>query len=167
MPIVSSVWNAVTQLSGHKSVTARHFDQDGKEVSVRTWLANADADVQSLVDAQAAAITAYLPDEEFRAVLLRGVAALVLKHQTAAEFATRYWNYLVETWRDDPGVRDKLVWWLLQEITAGFITDAQARNSCNSVLGRSYTAATWLTFKTTTLQPIHDRYAAQQGQGGL
>lgn len=93
--------------------------------------------------------------------------ALVLKHQTTAEFATRFWNRLYFVWKLDAGRRDRMVWWLLERIAAGDITDTQARNSCNSVLGRSYTATTWTTFKTATLQPLHDRYAAQQAQGDL
>lgn len=93
--------------------------------------------------------------------------ALTLKNQTLSEFASRFWTKLADCWKSDPGKRDKMVWWLLERISAGDITDAQARNSCNSVLGRSYTATTWLTFKTTTLQPIHDRYAAQTGQVDL
>lgn len=69
MPVVSSVWNAVTQANGGKSVTERHFDQDGAEVALKTWFAQSGTDIQAIVDARAIEISAQLADNEFEAVV--------------------------------------------------------------------------------------------------
>lgn len=93
--------------------------------------------------------------------------ALNLRHQTAAEFAVRFWGRVQYAQANDKVLFGKLCAWLLARITAGDITDAQARNSFNSVFGRSLTAAQWTTLKTIRIQPAADRYNAMMAEGAL
>lgn len=94
--------------------------------------------------------------------------ALVLNHQTAAEFAARFWSSVLEAQRSADKVRlHRLVWWLLQRIAAGDITDAGARTTFNTAFNRALTAAQWNTFKSSRLQPIADRYAATLAEADL
>lgn len=93
--------------------------------------------------------------------------ALNLKHQTAAEFATRFWRKVQYAKDNDKILFGKLCAWLLARIAAGDITDAQARLSFNAVFGRSLTAGQWSTLKTSRLQPAADRYNAMQAEGAL
>lgn len=94
--------------------------------------------------------------------------ALALAHQTAAEFAARFWQSVLFAQQfGDKQRLHRLVWWLLQRIAAGDITDAGARTTFNSAFGRSLTAAQWTTFKSSRLQPIADRYAALISEGEL
>lgn len=69
MPVVNSVWDAVTQADGGKSVTERHFDQDGSEVTLLTWYAPAGTDIQSVVTARVASLNVQLADQEFEAII--------------------------------------------------------------------------------------------------
>ncbi|MCM2311329.1 MAG: hypothetical protein NDI84_08000 [Steroidobacteraceae bacterium] len=93
--------------------------------------------------------------------------ALNLQHQTAAEFAARYWAMVLAAQQSDRLRFHRLIWWLLARIAAGDITDAGARTTFNSVFGRSLTAAQWTSFKTSRLQPIADRYASYLAEPDL
>jgi hypothetical protein len=94
--------------------------------------------------------------------------ALQLSHQTAAEFASRFWQrVLVARQGGDKHEFHRLIWWLIERINAGDITDGGARVSFNDAYGRSLTAGQWATLKTTRLIPIHDRYAALQAEEDL
>lgn len=93
--------------------------------------------------------------------------ALILNHQTPAEFAERFWNKLLSAQRFDKFVFSKLCYWLIERINAGDITDNQARNSFNNVFGRNLTIIQWTTFKTNRLIPAHDRYAAMINEADL
>jgi hypothetical protein len=93
--------------------------------------------------------------------------ALNLKHQTASEFATRFWRKVQYAQEHDKILFGKLCAWLLVRIAAGDITDTQARLSFNAVFSRSLTAGQWSTLKTTRLQPAADRYNAMQAEGSL
>lgn len=94
--------------------------------------------------------------------------ALVLSHQTAAEFAARFWASALDAQRSGDKQRlHRLIWWLLARITAGDITDAGARATFNAATGRSLTSGQWTTFKTARLQPIADRYAATLAEADL
>lgn len=87
--------------------------------------------------------------------------ALILNHQTASEFASRFWRRVLDAQRS--GEKEtfyRLIWWLIERITVGDITDAQARATFNVEFSQALSAAQWATLKTTKLQPMHDRYAA-------
>jgi len=94
--------------------------------------------------------------------------AITLREQTLAQFAARFWAKVraAQLAQDQPTLH-RLVWWILERIAAGDVTDAQVLSSFNSAFGRSLNLTQWTAFKTTTLQPIHDRYANMQGQAAL
>lgn len=94
--------------------------------------------------------------------------ALNLRHQTAAEFAARFWER-VRAARDrrDQIEYCRLLYWLTRRLVAGDITDAQARNSFNAAFNRTLNAAQWTNLRSTRITPAHDRYAAILAEGDL
>lgn len=93
--------------------------------------------------------------------------ALVLVHQTAAEFAARFWLLVQQNIGKDNVTFERLMWWLTERLNAGDITDAQARNSFNTAFNRTLTAAEWTTLRANRITPAHDRYAAMLAEGAL
>jgi hypothetical protein len=94
--------------------------------------------------------------------------ALNLRHQTAAEFAARFWQRARDARaRGDQIEYSRLLYWLTRKIVAGDITDAQARTSFNTAFGRSLTAPQWTSLRNTRITPAHDRYAAMLAEGDL
>lgn len=82
--------------------------------------------------------------------------ALLLKHQTAAEFIARF----REAYRNADRERlARLAKWLLARIAAGDITDTQARNAFG------LTAAQWDTKKTQMTDLVAKYDAVQAAQG--
>ena len=90
--------------------------------------------------------------------------ALNLRHQTAAQFAARFWEHARAA---DKLEFSRLMWWLTRRIVAGDLTDTQARNSFNAAFGRSLTAQQWTTLRANRITPAHDRYAAMLAAGDL
>ena len=90
--------------------------------------------------------------------------ALNLRHQTAGEFAAKFWARVQQA---DKLEFAKLMYWLTRRIVAGDLTDAQARNSFNAAFGRSLTAGQWATLRANRITPAHDRYAAMLTEGNL
>lgn len=90
--------------------------------------------------------------------------ALNLRHQSAAQFAARFWERVRVA---DKSEFSRLMWWLTRRLVAGDITDAQARNSFNAAFGRSLTAQQWTTLRANRITPAHDRYAAMLAEGDL
>ena len=82
--------------------------------------------------------------------------ALLLKHQTAAQFVSRF----REAYRNADRERlARLAKWLLARIAAGDITDTQARNAFG------LTAAQWNTKKTQMTDLVAKYDAVQAAQG--
>lgn len=92
--------------------------------------------------------------------------ALTLREQTTAQFAGRFFRDLAAA-RGNKLELHRRVWVLLERIAAGDVTDAQARAAFNAEFGRSLTALQWTTFKTSKLQPMHDRYAQMMAEADL
>lgn len=90
--------------------------------------------------------------------------ALNLRHQTAGEFAARFWARVRQA---DKIEFARLMWWLTRRLVAGDITDAQARNSFNAAFNRSLTAQQWTNLRASRITPAHDRYAAILAEGEL
>ena len=87
--------------------------------------------------------------------------ALILQHQTADEFALRFWHACRDAFQ--AGNKEKyhrMIWWLWTRIQAGDITSTQARNSYNTAFGASLNVSQWNTLTTNRLVPIKDRYVA-------
>ena len=90
--------------------------------------------------------------------------ALNLRHQTAAQFAAKFWARVQAA---DKMEFAKLMYWLERRLVAGDLTDAQARVSFNTAFGRSLTAGQWTTLRANRVTPAHDRYAAMLAEGVL
>jgi len=90
--------------------------------------------------------------------------ALDLRHQTAAEFAARFWERVRQA---DKMEFSRLMYWLTRRLVAGDITDLQARTSFNNAFGRSLTGPQWTTLRSTRITPAHDRHAAILAEGAL
>lgn len=87
--------------------------------------------------------------------------ALTLRHQTAAQFAARFWEKLRAAYAaGDKITYGRMIWWLYGRVVAGDLTTNDVRLSFNSAYGRSLSLAQWNTFVTSTLKPIRDRYQA-------
>lgn len=94
--------------------------------------------------------------------------ALTLHHQTAAGFAARFWKRVQRARQaGDTSTWHRLIWWLIERINAGDITDNGARLTFNDAYGRALTAGQWTTLKTARLIPIHDRWASMQSEADL
>jgi hypothetical protein len=93
--------------------------------------------------------------------------ALVLQHQTPAEFAARFWVKCQSAFYTDKAEFERLIWWLWTKIVAGDLTSDDVRLSFNNHFGRSYTPAQWNSFVTTRLVPIKDRYLARLAEAEL
>jgi len=94
--------------------------------------------------------------------------ALTLKHQTAAEFAAKFWRQVRRSYVDGDKLEFcRLVWWVWTKIQAGDLTSDQVRLSFNAAYGRSLNTTQWNAFVTSTLVPAKDRYLAVLNQSDL
>lgn len=94
--------------------------------------------------------------------------ALTLRHQTAAQFAARFWAKLRAAYTSgDKITYSRMIWWLYGRVVAGDLTTNDVRVSLNNAYGRALTLAQWNTFVASTLKPIHDRYQAMLDEADL
>ena len=94
--------------------------------------------------------------------------ALDLKHQTAAEFAARFWAKLKAAYQaGDKLTYHRMIWWIWSKVQSGDLTNDQVRQSFNAAYGRSLTLAQWNSFVTSRLVPIKDRYLARLNEAEL
>ena len=93
--------------------------------------------------------------------------ALVLRHQTAAQFAARFWARVREAYQNDRPEFERLVWRIWRWVQDGDLTNDQVRLSFNAAFGRSLTLAQWNSFVTSRLVPIKDRYLARLAEAEL
>ncbi len=92
--------------------------------------------------------------------------ALQLQHQTAAEFALRFWRKTREAFdAQDHYVYHRNIWWLWTKIQAGDVTSADARNAYNSAFGTALNPSQWNTLVTNKFVPVKDRFIAWQSEG--
>jgi hypothetical protein len=94
--------------------------------------------------------------------------ALNLQHQTAGEFAARFWARLQAAYQDGDKLRyHRMVWWIWSRIQAGDLTSNDVRLSFNAAFGRSLSVAQWNDLVTTRFVPMKDRYLALLAEGEL
>jgi hypothetical protein len=87
--------------------------------------------------------------------------ALVLNHQTPAEFAARFWTRASAAYQSgDKFVYHRMIWWLWTKIQAGDLTSNDVRLSYNAHFGKSLNTTQWNNLVTTKFVPIKDRYLA-------
>ena len=98
----------------------------------------------------------------------RIIVALSLNHQTAAEFAARFWARLRDAYaRGDKFEFSRLIWWIWNRIQLGDFTSDQVRLSFNAAYGRSLNIGAWNTLVTTRFIPAKDRYLAMLAENDL
>lgn len=121
------------------------------------YLGASDADNTAIMQGRVPAVNALLADREEQANYDRdGAPTLVEMNATA--FAARF----REKFRmAEKGDACRMAWWLLRRITAGDITDTQARNAFG------LTAGQWTTVKTNQLQPRADAWTAVLAASGV
>ena len=98
--------------------------------------------------------------------------ALNLQHQTAAEFAYRFWERLDAAFRSgDKFQYHLLIWWVWDRIQSGDLTNVQVRDSFNAWRADNGKAqlnpAQWNTLVQNRFIPIKDRYLALIAEGEL
>lgn len=100
--------------------------------------------------------------------------ALPLQHQTAAQFAARFWVRVTAAEaaaragsREAAARRDYLVWRIWRWIQDGDLTSDQVRLSFNAHFGRSLNTTQWNSFVTTRLIPMKDRHLALLAEAAL
>ena len=94
--------------------------------------------------------------------------ALLLKHQTQAEFAARFWSRLRDAFqRGDKFEFSRLIWWIWNQIQLGNLTSDQVRLSFNAAYGRSLNTTQWNNLVTTRFIPAKDRYLAMLAETDL
>ena len=93
--------------------------------------------------------------------------ALALQHQTAAEFAARFWTRCQSAYYTDRAEFERLIWWIWAKVQDGSLTSDQVRLSFNNHFGRSLNPSQWASFVTTRLVPIKDRYLARLAEAEL
>ena len=93
--------------------------------------------------------------------------ALVLRHQTAAQFAARFWAKVKDAYQNDRPEFERLVWRIWRWVQDGDLTNDQVRLSFNAAFGRSLNTSQWNSFVTARLVPIKDRYLARLAEAEL
>ncbi len=94
--------------------------------------------------------------------------SLNLQHQTAAQFAARFWGRVRRAYQSNDKLEFcRLIWWVWTKIQAGDLTSDQVRLSFNAAYGRSLNTTQWNNFVTNTLIPAKDRYLAILQQADL
>jgi hypothetical protein len=94
--------------------------------------------------------------------------SLDLKHQTASEFAARFWDKLKTAYQaNDKLTYHRMIWWIWSKMQSGDLTNDRVRQSFNTAYGRSLNTTQWNSFVTTRLVPIKDRYLAWLAEGDL
>lgn len=142
------------QKDGRCYVVEKHTDSLGNVYPIEYGPVG-KIDYQTVMDARAVQMGIQIADQEADALWSNGVWKAPTQ-QTGAELAARF----RAAYKDASQLRAaQMAWWLIERITAGDITDAQARNAFGLTLAQ-YTP---LKARMTTL---HDQYAAVMAARG-
>lgn len=166
MSIVSSTFTTgAPQADGRTYVIEVHTDNVGLQYVVQ-YLAAVGADYTAVMTARAAQLSTQIADIEASNAI--DTVGLTLNYQTKAEFAARFWKLVDQSLQNSNRILfEKLMYWLIERIGDGTITDAQALSTFNTYFGRALTGAQWTTLKTNRIQPAHDRWAALIAEAAL
>lgn len=138
------------QKDGSRMVIETHQCANGVPDQQFIYLAASGFDPSTLLAARAVQINQQLADAEAAAdMALDSVPVAVEQTMTAFLQAMRA-AYKASNNADTC----RIAWWLLRRIAAGQITDAQ----CQTAFGRN--ASQWTSFKTNTLTPQSNAWAA-------
>lgn len=148
-----------SQVDGRRYVTFSVALSDGTVVTTeRGPLADTTAGTLSAIETEIGAQLESAYEDAEAASVMSVVAPIVLRFQTAAQFAGR----IREAYRSSS--RDafcRIAYWIIEMIAAGHLTDAQMRTAFG------LTSQQWTNFKTAKVQPAHDAWAvvlAAQGE---
>lgn len=157
MAIVSSSHaTGHAQRDGRRYVREEHTDHRGA-VHVFEYLWDGVANRDAILAARAGRITEALAAAEYAARIAVDGWDGALQHQSPGEFADK----LRADYRISARERTcYLAWWIIRRIAEGSFTDNQVRNAFGMTV-QDYT-----TFKTTKLQPAHDRWAGVVASAG-
>lgn len=159
--------DAHQQLGGGRFVVEKHTDDAGVVYTVGPYLIPDGFNIAARLAARALEIAAQLADSEADANLLR-LAAPILRRQTAAQFAARFWTRLQAAFdAGDKVEMARLVWWVYQRIQAGHLTSAEVRLSYNAFYSKNLNATQWTTLATTRFLPLRDRYQSILDEGPI
>lgn len=93
--------------------------------------------------------------------------ALNLRHQTAVQFAARFWARVRDAQHSNKMEFHRLMWKLWGWVQAGDITATQARNSYNTAFNKALNATQWTTLWSARVIPAKDRYLAVTSEGAI
>lgn len=152
MPVLSSafVYDGPVQRDGSRMVIETHQCANGVPDQRVVYFAPQGFDPSTLLADRAASINAQLADAEAAANLISDGAPVATEEGMTAFLQAMRAAYKAS----DKGDTCRIAWWLLRRIAAGQITDAQ----CQTAFGRTVTQ--WTTFKTNTLTPQSNAWAA-------
>lgn len=157
MPVTASTFTlSGAQKDGSRWCREAHT-LTGGATALFDYLGPANADNSAIMNARVASVNLQIAEDEALANMDRDGALTVL-HQTAAQFASRFREEVRQATRERACY---LAWWLLRRIAAGQITDAQ----CQTAFGM--TASAWTTFKTNTVTPRSNAWAAVIAASGV
>lgn len=149
MPVTNSSFSLDhAQADGSRWVREIHTLPEG--VRELRYLLAPGGDAQAIMQGRVASVNDALADAEEEANYERD-GPLSLNEMTAAQFASRLRARYRDSNREDTC---RLAYWLLRRIAAGQITDAQCRNAFG------LTTTQWTNFKTNTLSPQSNAWAA-------
>lgn len=142
-------YDGPVQRDGSRAVIERHTLASGPSIEFG-YSAAAGFDPNAVLSVHAAQINAGLARDEAAANMQKD-GAPATSEQTMTEFL----QVMRAAYRaSDKAETCRLAWWLLRRIAAGQITDAQCQTAFNR------TALQWTNFKTATLTPQSDAWAA-------
>ena len=157
MPVTASTFTLEgAQKDGSRWCREVHTVTGGDQV-VLYYLTPTGFSPSATVTARAALVNVQIADDEATANMDRD-GALTTVHHTAAEFAARFREAVRQATRERACY---LAWWLLRRIAAGHLTDTQ----CRTAFGMTSTA--WTTFKTNTMTPRSNAWAAMIAAAGV
>jgi len=159
MPVTSSSYTVGNALpDGRVQVYETHSTPKGPYTA--SYLAEVTDDKDAILAARVAGINETLKAWEFSEVIMSAPAVLNLVEQTGAQLAARFWERAKEAFKTDKFAYGRLMWWLYEMVSAGYLTSAQVRTSYNTAFGKSLDTTAWNSLVTSRIVPAHDRYAA-------
>jgi hypothetical protein len=152
MPVTASsaTFDGPPQADGSRMVIERHQCANGVPDVQFVYFAPAGFDPSTVLAGRTAMINAQLADAEATADMSNDGAPVAVEQTMTAFLQAMRAAYKAS----DKADTCRLAWWLLRRIAAGQIADTQ----CQAAFGRS--AAQWTSFKTNTLTPQSNAWAA-------
>jgi hypothetical protein len=162
MSIVNSTYSldAHYQSNGDRYVTEHHTDNLGMVHQIGPYLISPSTDIDAIIANRVAKLNEQLSESEIEKYLAYTTITITLQHQTAAQFAARFWDKLQQAYSEDKIRYCRMIWWLSNKVTSGELTSNDIRLSYNNFFNKSLTITQWNTLVNTRFIPARDRYQA-------